>query len=213
MSHSELLNDFFDLRAKDIQLGMVGKIKKFDKTKMRADVQPLLKSVNSLGQEVDYPVLSDLPVLYYYGGGFYIRPVFDVDDLVWVGFSSFDIDNALNGYARAESGKMFSIENACVISGLSKTNMSAPLAYSESGLVMGHKDGNAVIKFDSGQVTIDLGVSGKIAIGNQTAELLDQISTALNAIATSNCVNGSPLSNSAQIAAAKLLIDNLKGSL
>jgi len=109
---------------------------------------------------------------------------------------------------------MFSLENACVISGLSKNNFGAPVAFNqESGLIIGHKDGNAVIKLDSGQVTIDLGTTGKVAIGNQTAELLDQISTALNAIATSNCVNGAPLSNSEQIAAAKLLIDNIKGSL
>lgn len=214
VSHTELLNDLFNMRAKDIQLGCIAKIKKFDKAKMRADVQPLLKSTNDLGDEVDYPVLADIPVLYYYGCGFYIRPVYELDDLVWLGFSTFDIDQSLSGYARAESGKMFSLENACVISGLSKNNLNAPLAFNqESGLIIGHKDGNAVIKLDSGQVTIDLGTTGKVAIGNQTAELLDQISTALNAIATSNCVNGAPLSNSAQIAAAKLLIDNIKGSL
>src|SRR5690606_24826188 len=104
VSHSQLLNDFFDSKAREIQLGLVGKIKKFDKAKMRADVQPLLKSKNALGQETDYPVLSDVPVLHIFGGGFYIRPVYEVDDLVWIGFSTFDIDQALNGYARAESG-------------------------------------------------------------------------------------------------------------
>jgi len=76
VSHTELLNDLFDMRAKDIQLGCIAKVKKFDKAKMRADVQPLLKSTNDLGDEVDYPVLADIPVLYYYGGGFYIRPVY-----------------------------------------------------------------------------------------------------------------------------------------
>lgn len=158
VSLTMLMEDHFNERAREIQLGLVGKIKKFDKEKMRADVQPLMKIKNALGQETDYPVLADVPVLYYFGGGFFVRPVYESGDLVWVGFSTFDTDQSLNGYARAESGKIFSLENAVVISGIAKTNTIDSTAFaSNDGLIIGHKDGNAILRIEKDKIIFKFG--------------------------------------------------------
>ena len=129
MSYTEFIEDFWEDRASQIQTGLIGKIQKFDKQKMRADVQPLLKLKNALNESIDYPILQDVPVLMFYGGGFYVRPVYQSGDLVWIGFSTFDIENSLNGYSRNQSEKLFGIENAVILGGIAKNNYSAPAEF------------------------------------------------------------------------------------
>ena len=103
MSYIKYMDDFFNSRAGRIQLGLPGQIKKIDNEAMRADVKPLFKLKNSIGESTDFPVLVDLPVLFIYSDDFYIRPSYSVDDYVWIGFSTYDIENALKGETRQVS--------------------------------------------------------------------------------------------------------------
>lgn len=157
MSFTEYMDDFWEDRAKNIQLGIICKVVKFDSVTMRADVQPLMKIKNALDVEIDYPILSDLPVLFFNAGGFYIRPQYQVNDFVYVSFTTFDMSDSLKGYIRAESEKIFSIENAVVVCGLAKAVYQAPAEFSNPGLLIGHESGASYIKFAADSITFVFG--------------------------------------------------------
>jgi len=142
MSFANFLEDFWNDRAGQIQLGLPGKITKVDKKKMRADVKPLFKLKNALDEESDFPILVDLPILFVYSNGFYIRPDYAIDDHVWIGFSTHDIENALNDETRAASDTLFSQENACIISGF-MNNKTTESNFSKDGLLIG-KEGSLI---------------------------------------------------------------------
>jgi len=145
MNFTELLDKFVSQKTSDIQLGLVGKIQKFDADTMRADVKPLLKIENELEETEDFPVLTDIPVLFYHGNEFAIKPTYVKDDLVWVGFSTHDIEYALKEYTRIASKKTFELHNACVLGGIVKDNYSFSNIYmirkESDHIAIGLKDG------------------------------------------------------------------------
>jgi len=153
MSFSEYIEDFVDDKLKDIHIGMIGKIEKFDGEKMRAAVKPLMKFKNKLEETTDYPILIDVPVNFLYAGGFYIRPPYEAGDLVWIGFSTFGIDGALKEETREEDETAFNMENACIMGSVAKTDFSDVSDFSEDGLLIGHKNGT-MIQIKNGEVNI-----------------------------------------------------------
>lgn len=197
MSFTEYLENLIDLKMSDIQLGLICQIEKFDVNTMRADVKPLLKIKNALDEEIELPILIDLPVLFYTGGGFFIKPNYQNGDYVWVGFSTHDIENPLKGYSRTASEKMFELHNACVLGGIKKDNAVLPSLLTEDGLTLGHDDGYGIIIKDD---IIEIGDSG----GNTEPVILGEtFTTALNTFLTSvgAVTGGDPGQNAAAITA------------
>lgn len=144
---TDFVEDLLADRLNDVKISIVGRVESFDKEKMRADVTPLLKK--KVGdQEVDYPVLKQLPVTFMLAGDFYIRPEFKQGDLVQVVFSTNDIADALRDVKSVESKKLFTLENAFIIGGVAKTGWTHPSEFSnEPGLLIGHKDGGAFTQY------------------------------------------------------------------
>ena len=138
----DLFNKFWDKRSRDVVIGCIGRIESFDKTKMRADVQPLLEytSAGSAGT-TKFSVIGDVPVQFLYSGGFYIRPHYEAGDLVWVTYSTFGIESGLNNTFDDVSVGAFSRENASVTSGIARENWTAPKSFNDDGLLIGCKDG------------------------------------------------------------------------
>lgn len=159
MSFSELMEKAIGDKLKDIQLGMIGKIISFDDSLMRADVDPLLKITNDLDEEEDLPVLSDLPVRFYYGGGFLIKPNYVAGDYVWLSFTTHDFDNSLLGYKRLASNKMFEIHNACVMGGIVKDNFVAPSVFSKSGIVIAEVNTGIHLRVEAAGIYASNGVT------------------------------------------------------
>ena len=180
MTFTTFLKDVMKLFGSNIQLGLPGKIEKFDKSKMRADVSFFLKSEQKDGTIADYPILCDLPVQFIFAGGFYIRPDYAIGDKVWISFSTYDIANALDEYTRPESNGIFGMHNACVSGAIATNKFSAPAEFSESGLLIGHKDGNAYISFAEDKITFK--IDGKNIILDATGILCDGEVVANNAI-------------------------------
>jgi hypothetical protein len=170
--------------VKDIQLGMVAKIEKYDSILIRADVQPLMKlQDNENDIEVDLPILTDLPVLHYNGGGFFIKPNYEPGDLVWIGFSTHDYADALREYSRVKSDKKFELHNAVVLGGIVKDFFVGGAAFLEEGIVLGKKTGlpEPVIKgttYNTALETFLTSLSG--LVGGSTA----QNAAAITAIAS-----------------------------
>jgi len=173
MSFSELLESAINDKIKDIQLGMIGKIDSFDSAKMRADVDPLLKIKNDEGEEIELPILPDLPVRFFYGGGFLIKPTYQSGDLVWISFSTHDLENSLQEYKRAASEKKFEIHNACVMGGVVKDNFIFPLlqlnALNKDGMVLVNEGGIGLRVDDIGLFALNGPIEFNILTHTHTA--------------------------------------------
>jgi len=163
----ELLNDFFDRRSRDIIIGCIGKIERHNLSTMRADVKPLIKYTAS-GETVvrDFAIIPQIPVMFLYAGGYYIRPEYKRGDLVWVTFATFAINQGLAGKSDDANGSVFSRESAAVVSGLAPTNWAAPADITKPGLLIGYKDGGTLIQIKESVIKI---VGNVEVIGNVSA--------------------------------------------
>ena len=165
MSFSEVLQQLVEQGAAQALQGMVGKVEQFDADKMRAKVQPLYKiKLRTVVELRDFPVLEDIPVLFHFAGGFFIKPTYEAGDMVWVSFATYDIDDALKEQAFELSPKTFGAENCCVTGGVAKTGWSAPTDWGKDGMLIGHKDGNTLLQIESDKITMYVGSTVKMEI-------------------------------------------------
>lgn len=151
---AEMMERKIEKETLRIQQGLVAKIVKFDKQAMRADVQPIIaEPPDGSADPEPYPILPDLPVGFIWDGAFYIRPDYQDDTMVWVTFSTRDIDEPLKDNTVEESKRVFDLSSAMVVCGLAPTDWTPPTEFSDAGLIMGHKDGAAYIQFGSSVIT------------------------------------------------------------
>jgi hypothetical protein len=174
----EFITGFINKFNREMIIGCIGRIESHDTQKMRADVKPLLQYTTSgKSTSQDYKILPDIPVLFLYAGGFYIRPEYKKGDLVWVTFATHEIRQGLNGRPDSTSGRLFSMENAAVEHGIAKTGWTAPSEFSESGLLLGHEDGDLYFQITKDKVKVkgdfeidgDLKTTGKIETDDDIA--------------------------------------------
>ena len=216
----KLFNNFWDKRSRDIVIGCIGRIESFDKVKMRADVQPLLEYKSSGDTTaVKFAVIGNIPVQFLYAGGYYIRPDYAKGDLVWVTYSTFDIEYGLNNLHDNVAEGTFSRENASIAHGLAPEKWQAPELFQSDGLLIGHKSGitlqikeNEIIakgdKFSwDGDFEIKDAVESAV-LGDTLATILNTFCTALSAITP-----GAVAENAASLGAIKSAAVALQGQL
>jgi hypothetical protein len=167
---SKFLSDLLQKFGESVQLGMVGKIQSFNKQTMRAEVVPLLRKESPTGEVSQFPVLSSVPCAFLAAGNFFIRPVYQAGDLVWLTFATHSIFDSLKSNPALASDQIFGIQNACVVNGLLQTGGSIGgamddadgmaigdpdffLEFTDSGFTA-HLDGNTV-DFDANGITVN----------------------------------------------------------
>ena len=168
----EFLEDYLHERLSDIDIGMIGRIETFDSKKMRADVIPLLKK-KSGDQEVEYSILRDVPVIFLYSGGFYIRPFYKKGDLVHISFSTHDIEKALRDDKPTASQRIFSAENAFITGGIAKTGWKPPGDFSKDGLLIGHENGKVFSQYKETELTHRAGAGNNKTTIKMTDSIVD----------------------------------------
>ncbi len=142
---AQLLDDYFEDRISQIMIGCIGQIESFDSSKMTGTVSPLLRD----NTQKNFSPVPNVKALYLYVNGFYIKPDYKKEDLVWLSFSTFDIDRSLRGERSDVTGKIFSIENCVIVSSLNQTNQALPDSFQEDGLLMGKGKNYLQVKEDS----------------------------------------------------------------
>lgn len=170
----ELLNDYFYSRMKDVLIGAIARIEKHDISKMRADIT-LLLAYTPRGEQTmrNYAVVPNVPVMFLWAGGYYIRPEYKRGDLVWVTFATHDIVKGLSGASDDTGGAIFRRESMAVVCGLAKTNWPIPASFDKEGLLIGHKDGNVLMQVTASKICIlgDIEIDGNVlATGEVTAK-------------------------------------------
>ncbi|MCL2155424.1 MAG: hypothetical protein FWH53_07150, partial [Leptospirales bacterium] len=182
--------------------------------------QPLLEHKASGDKvAVKFAVIGNVPVQFFYSGGYYIRPDYVKGDLVWVTYATFDIEYGLNNLHDDVSAGAFSRENASIVFGIAPENFNVPDSFNDDGMLIGHKAGvnlqiieNDVIgkggKFSwDGNFEIKNAVE-PAALGNTLATILNNFCTTLSSISP-----GDPAANAAALATIKAAALTLQNGL
>lgn len=222
MIFTQFIKDVLKQFGENIQLGLPGVIDKFDKSTMRADVKFYLQTEDKDSNAVDYPIVANIPVQFLNAGGFYIRPDYQVGDKVWISFSTFDISEGLDENIRPESENIFNLHNACVSGGIASNKFAPPSEFSESGLLIGHEDGNAYAVFANDSITAKFGSkqikmdSSGLSVGGATKQVVTwtELNTVLQtfigllntALGTKLNGSGSPGTFTLDISSAKSIL-------
>ena len=108
-----------DREIADLHVALPAKIVKYNAEEMRADIQLLAKQ--ELGEEeVEMPLILEVPVSHFKAGSFIIRPAYSKGDVVQVLFNERAIDNLLvsNRPESVEFKRKHSFDDATIIGGL-----------------------------------------------------------------------------------------------
>lgn len=167
----KLLKGLGDGTAKGIYSCTLGKIVKFDAEKMKAEVQPLAKSVRPDGTEVNQSLLIEVPVAHFRTKEFIIRPPYKPDDIVVVLFADQDIDNILltGDISSPNTDRVHSISDAIVIGGIQPYNMAGVHPGRPDELVISTvKEKSHIIMNDQGDIEIK---ANKLEIDAETIKI------------------------------------------
>ena len=168
----DILKKFWDAHSREIIYGYVARIETHDTAKMRADITPLLLVTAKGKSPVPYAVISDVPVGFMYAGGFVIRPKYKKGNLVWVSAATFSIEKALSGSLDRTDGRVFSIENSCILHGVSGKTFVPPSDFDSDGLIICNESGTTRFVLNDDTITMkaakvkidaDIELKGKIS--------------------------------------------------
>ena len=202
MNYAQFLNDFMDKMLSQVQIGIPGKIINYYPKTLRADVQPIMSTQDFDGVVYSYPALQNISVQTILTGGFYIRPEYKEDDMVWITFSTFDIASALDGTQSVESTKTFSLENASISGGIAPNNFTAPNEFSQTGLLIGSTSGNAYMQFTDSAIVFNFGNGTEQITFDAQGIVTKQAIKAGLEVTVMNNVIPTPLSTHTHISAA-----------
>jgi len=159
MSLSQFLQDLINENLSKIEQGFIAKIVSFDKETMRAEIEPLLEfttEISGTAKTVKAPNIKDVPCEIIYAGGYYVRPVYQKDDLVNCQLKSSNINKPIDADIRADSqNNRFSLSYCTVTGGVLPKDFTSPEEWgSRDGLLIGFGD-NEVIEVLEGTIKID----------------------------------------------------------
>ena len=192
--------DVVDGKIMAMNTALPGEVVAYDSTTGKAEVRALVKLKYADGAVLTPPVISNVPIVLPRTTGASLTLPITAGDPVLIIFAQWSIDRWLSEGVEVEAGdaRTHAMSDAFAIPGAFSFK-DGPTG--EIGTVL--KDGGTKLKI----------TGEKVVIGNAAVELLDELSKALDAIATSTCPDGAPLSNSSDISDAKDQIDILKGAL
>lgn len=180
-----------------------GFIQSFNSDKQSAIVKSSIKRTLTDGSVQELPIIANVPVITLKTGTAGLHVPVNAGDGVLLVFC----ERALERWLSSEQGKIveagdvrkYNFTDAVAIIGLNPLTFNYP-----------YKDNSIYLYHNNGRIKID--ESNKIAIGNDSTELLDILSRTLTGIAAIT-VSGVPIDNLATFTALKTELDLLKGSL
>jgi len=200
-SLTEVWQQMLDAHSMALNTALPGEVVKYDADTGKAEVRALIRMKYTDGTILTPPVIPNVPILLPRTQGASLTLPIAPGDPVLLVFAQRSIDRWLSEGGEVDAGdaRTHAMSDAFAIPGAFSFKAGTT---GETGTVL--KDGNTKVKL----------TGEKVAIGNSTAELLEQIVDALDAIATSTA-GGTPtlLSNAADITTAKEKIESIKGSI
>lgn len=189
-------NRFFDGLliefSKGLHSGFVGKVTRYDPTKMQADVQPLASQNDN-----SYPPINNLPVAHAGNGTFVIHVPLQVGDLVVVMVSEHDIDNALLGGSgtNVHTQRTHELTDSIIVGKV--TVFTDAQTLNGEDLHIGTRDGaTSIIIKPAGEIIIEAGTIELGAGATEGVALGDSLKSYLDSHTHSSSGAGPPMSAS-----------------
>lgn len=224
-SELDELRAVVDDRLRRLNTALPGRIESYDASTRKAEVQPLVKEKYADGTILTLPRISGVPVVMPTTGSAGVALPIANGDPVLILFAQRSIDRWLTngGVQEANDTRMHALSDAIAIAGLFDFTAS----HSDgSGLRVYNDDGEISVEASEdlsqsagGAATIAAGSvlpgtfkaeDGTVAMGTSTVEVIDEITKALDEIATGLAAIPSP--NVATLAASAAL-KTIKGSI
>lgn len=198
---SDILKQAIDYTLSQMFLQLPGIIIDFNAETKLATVQPSIKRRFLDSQVFEMPNIINVPVVFQQSQDFSDTYPLKRGDGVLLVFSQRSLERWIDNGHNSEPGnrRKFDLSDAIAIPGLFATN--TPSNYDPNNSVRRFK--NAIFKMQA---------DGKIAIGNDQAELLDIINQLINAIKTAT-YGGNSLDNPAPFLAIQQELNKIKGTL
>lgn len=171
-SFSQILKQAIQYNLLGIHTALPGQIESYDYSQQKADVKPLIKRNYKDGEVTALPVITSVPVIWPRAGNASLTFPLNKGDGVLLVFSERSMDTWLSIGSDAVPGdpRKFDLSDAIAIPGL--------YPFCTSGLA----ENNADVLLRHGEAKFKLDSSAKIAIGNDSQELLDLLDQLLTAL-------------------------------
>lgn len=171
---AELLSAVLEHRLSQVHVCMPGIVESYDATKQTASVRPAIKNVIVTGafsgeQELEFPVIPDVPVCHPRAGAWFVHLPLSAGDTVMLHFAERSLDQwrALGGVQNPLDLRKHDLSDAIAVPVNLYPDASPLVGVSADHLSLG-KDGGS---------SIHINADGTIAIGSGTP--LDSAATAL----------------------------------
>ncbi|MCP4482082.1 MAG: hypothetical protein GY817_04685 [bacterium] len=202
MTMNKLLETHFKASIAGINTAMPALVKAFNADNKTCDVKPVFKKKYSDNEIVEYPLLTDVPIVYPQTKKAIISYPLEVDDYVLLVFNQRSIDRfkQVGGIEEHKDNRICHLNDAVAFVGVYPLGQGEP-AFSD-GLE---------IKF--GDMIVKLYENGKVEIKNNGIELISLLTdfmTAVSNITVATSIGTQPIINKAEVEALKAQIQGLK---
>lgn len=168
-----VIDKYIEFKKENIHTMIPGKVQKYyGHTDRRADIVPLVKSINHMGQVVALPVILDVQIQFPSN---IIHPVIE-NDFVYVLFSEYDLSAFYAGNGSSPSTpairSKFSLGSSIAIPGLFPESKVPVVGDNEKDMFIQFKDKTIQLAAENDEITIS-NKSGAVFLMNATEVLIN----------------------------------------
>lgn len=157
-SAMKFFNKYQNELTNNINSCMLCKITKYDHKEMKAEVLPLIKYTKKDDSTEDRTLLIEVPIMHMKVRDFYIRPPYQVGDIVVVGFFDEDTDNAIitGATEEANSTRKHSLDDAVIIGSLRTLEKAEyPDIHKDDLLITNEKETFKIVIKPDGEIEVN----------------------------------------------------------
>lgn len=215
-SPADIIKYAIDGRLANINTCLPARVISYDFQKCKAVLQPTLNFSSMNGSEKPMPVLNNVPVIFPRTNNFSLTYPLEEGDYCLVLFSQRSIDLWLStgGIVTPDDRRTFDLSDAIAIPGLFPFNIDS----------QAENNSEFAISFNGGKISIDangaiqIKTNSTVAIGTQTTELLQVLSTLMTYLQGTSVTGaslGGPLNPvfTAQVSLLQSSLDAIKGTI
>ena len=164
----KIIQDIVDEKLANLHTCLICKITKVDLEQMVADVKPLNQKKFKGENPQELPLIQSVPIALMHTKDFYIRPPYDVGDIVVVVFSERRIDEIMNfGKDEAKGNRKHSMDDGIIISGLSLFKNSLSEEHKGDLLIQNKNNKSKIVMKPNGEVIVE---GDKIKLGDDATQ-------------------------------------------
>jgi hypothetical protein len=180
-SNIEMLNMVIERILSKVNTSLPAKITKYDYTKQKASVQPLIDYISLEGKEIKLPIINSVPVIFQSSGGASMTfPVKEGDNVLLL-FCQRSLENWLkDGQQRVpDDPRIYDLTDAVAITGLNPFSVTSPASNNEdaewkyAGSNITIKKSGEILLSTNTNSSINIKESGDISLSTADGKLIE----------------------------------------